>query len=183
MKKLVVMLCLGLMVFSINAQEKTKKQKLTRAEKRELRQQQEEATKQVVASIIEARQFVLEANVIKNKRGDSFPVNSSINFVKVDSAIAIFQFGSAHTIGINGVGGVTVEGRINTFEVHKREKSGSYYIRIGIAAPSGFYDIQLSISSVGTTEAQVTALSNNRINYSGKIVPISQSHIYKGSSY
>lgn len=183
MKKVLIVLLMGFMFFSVQGQEKAGKQKLTRQEKKELRRQQDEDAKKIVDAIIEARQFVLEANLIKGKRGQTFSVSSTINFVMVDSNKAVFQFGSAHTIGVNGVGGATVEGKITRFDVNKREKSGSYFIRINISATTGFYEIRLEISSTGMADAQVTALSNKKIGYSGRIVPLSESSVFQGMSY
>jgi len=181
MKKVLVVLLTGFMFFTVQGQEVGKK-KLTRKEKKELRRQQDEDAKKIVDAIIEARQFVLEANLIKNKSGQTFSVSSTINFVMVDSNKAVFQFGSAHTIGVNGVGGATVEGKITKYDVNKREKSGSYYIRINISATTGFYEIRLDISSTGMADAQVTALSNKKIGYSGRIIPLHESRVFQGMS-
>lgn len=183
MKQILIVLLMSMIFYSAQAQNKEDKQKLTREQKKELKIQRQEETRRVVDSIVELRQFVLEANYIKSKGGNTFSVNSTINFVVVDSVKAVFQFGSAHLVGVNGVGGVTVEGDITAYDMQKREKSGSYYIKINISASTGFYEIRLNISSGGMADAQITALSSNRINYSGIIVPLQQSRIYKGMSY
>ena len=168
--------------FVINIQAQDKNGKLTREQKKELKRIQQEKEMRVIDSIIDLRQFVLEANYIKDKRGQSFAVSSTINFIMIDSAKAVFQFGSVRLIGINGLGGVTVEGNVTGYNVQKREKSNSYYIKINISASTGFYEIRLNISSGGMADAQVTALSSNRIAYSGIIVPLQESRIFQGMS-
>ena len=183
MKRTLLIMLIGLLFVTVEAQDKNSKKRLSREEKKELKRQQEEKAVKIVSAIIDDKRFILEADYIRNRYGQSLPVNSNINFVAVDSTRAIFQFGSAHTVGINGVGGVTIEGRITSFDVQKREKSGSYYIHINISATTGFYEIQLDVTSTGMASAQVTALSRHRIEYSGRLAPLNQSRVFKGTSY
>jgi hypothetical protein len=158
------------------------KKKLTRKERKELRLRLKEEKIRLIDSAINNRQYVLEADYIMNKKGESFSVSSNINFVCIDSSKATFQFGSTYLIGLNGIGGVTVEGDITSYKVTKR-KSGSYYIRISVSSSVGFYDISINITSTGLADADISTISSKRINYSGKIVPLQQSFIYKGRSY
>jgi len=182
MKQFIVLLLLSSFFLTTTAQEKTKK-KLTREEKKELKLKQEEKAEKLVSAMIEARQFVLLADNISTQEGLTFPVSSNINFVLVDSTKATFQFGSVSLIGINGVGGVTIDGNITYFDVKKYEKSGAYFIRMTISTSTGFYDINFNILATGIADAEVVAMSNFRFNYSGRIVPINQSRYYKGTSF
>lgn len=52
-----------------------------------------------------------------DRYGQQIRVNRMINFVAVDSANAAFQFGSASNVGVNGLGGVTIEGNITKYDV------------------------------------------------------------------
>lgn len=182
MKKVIVVLMLGVFFFSAQGQEKSDK-KLTRKERKELKRIENIEKMKIVDALVVSKHFVLEANTIKGKHGQFFSVNSSINFISVDQEKAVFQFGSAHMIGVNGVGGATVEGRINRYDVKKNEKTGSLNIVITISSSTGFYDINLDIYSEESANATVkTTSSNKRISYSGKIVSLSESRVYKGMS-
>ncbi len=132
--------------------------------------------------MIENKAFVLEADVLRDRKGNSVPVNSTINFISTNGDVAIFQFGSAHSVGYNGVGGITVEGKITKWEIKKREKSGAYYIRINITSISGFYDIAFNISATGMADATINTNSRHKLLYSGKAVPLLESRVYTGLS-
>jgi len=183
MKRLVVIILLGILLFNASAQEETLSKKQKREERREIKKFEAEKNERIITKIIDDRKFVLEADYIKSKNGQTIPVTSNINFIMVDSVKAIFQFGSANTIGINGIGGVTVEGKITNFEVQKNEKAKSYYIQLNIAATGGFYDIQLIITSTGNASAQINALSQHKLEYSGRLLPLQSSRVHKGMSY
>jgi len=180
MRRVVILLVLS--VFLINVGNAQDKRKLTRKERKELREKLKEEKIKFVDSIIEQRKFVLEADYIMNRKGESFSVSSNINFIYIDSATAVFQFGSTYLIGVNGVGGVTVEGKIKDYQLTKR-KSGSYYIRISVSSSIGFFDINLNITSTGVADADISTMSNKKINYSGRIKSLSQSNVYQGRSY
>lgn len=181
MRTIVVLVLFSVISLGTIAQEQ--KQKLTRQERRELRKQKQEEQIKLISTAIENQHFVLEATNIKGKKGKFHAVNSNINFVAIDSTRAIFQLGSAHTIGINGLGGVTVEGQITSYSADKRKKSGSHFIKMTISATGGFYDISMNISSTGNASAQVMTMRGHRIEYSGSVVPAFQSRVFKGFSY
>lgn len=164
----------------VNAQEKNKK--LTRAEKKELKEQRKQEAIEATTTMIENKTFVLEADKLRDRKGRMAIVSSTINFISVNGDIAIFQFGSAHAIGYNGVGGITVEGRITSWDTQVREKSGSYYIRVSISATTGFYEITFDISATGMADATVHTNTKHRLNYSGMAVPLNESRVYKGFS-
>ncbi len=182
MKKAAIILSILLLSSITILQAQEKKKKLTKEEKKELKQQQKEEAIQQTTLMIENKTFVLEADNLQNRKGITVPVSSNINFISVNGNVAVFQFGSAHTVGYNGVGGVTVEGRITSWDVKKREKSGAYYIRINITATTGFYDITFDISSTGMADATVNTNSKHKLHYSGMAVPLSESRIHKGYS-
>ncbi len=164
----------------LHAQEK--KKKLTREEKKELKQQQKEEAIIATTQMIENKTFVLEADQLRDQKGGMAVVNSTINFISVNGDVAVFQFGSAHAIGYNGVGGITVEGKITSWDVTKREKTGSYYIKVNISSVSGFYGITFDISSTGMADATINTNSRHKLLYSGMAVPLLESRVYKGQS-
>jgi len=171
------------MLFSVQLMAQNNDEKLSRKEKKELRKKEEEKTKLEISKLLESRKFVFEADQIIDREGKTYLANSSINFISIDSNKAVFQLGSAATIGVNGVGGITIEGDITDFKLEKNEKNGYYYLILKVAAKTGFYEIQLDISPLGTTKARITTSDYRKVNYSGSIVSFKQSIIYKGVTY
>ncbi|MBK3517228.1 DUF4251 domain-containing protein [Carboxylicivirga marina] len=171
-----------LIVFGQEVEEK----KLTRKERRALhKQQQKELSEQmalVLSIAIDGKQWVLEANTLQNKRGSSVNVNSSLNFIAIEGEEAFVQLGSNTGMGQNGVGGVSVRGKVTKYEVKKNEKKGTYFITVYVTSALGSFDIRLDCNSDGQiANATVQGNSSRRVQYRGIIVPIPQSSVYKGT--
>lgn len=162
------------------------KKKLTCKEKRALRkQQQKELSEQmgrVLTIAIDSQQWVLEANTLANKRGNSAPVNSALNFIAIEGDEAFVQLGSDTGMGLNGVGGVTVRGNITRYEVKKNKKKCTYYIEIYVSSSVGSFDIRIDSNCDGQiADATVQGNTSRRVEYRGIIVPLSESNVYKAS--
>ena len=152
-----------------------------RAEKEAIDKQQGK----IISLMIEYQRFVLEADYISGRSGSRISVNSTINFVIIDSTAATLQLGSPWGLGINGVGGITVNGNVTKYEVIKKEnKRGvSYNVILFIMSSRGAYDIQMWVSQSGRADATVRGNYSGQLTYSGKLVPLSQSKIFKGHSF
>ncbi|WP_439182318.1 DUF4251 domain-containing protein [Carboxylicivirga taeanensis] len=185
MKQLIlVIFALSLMNGAI-AQE-TDKKHLSRKEMREIRKleqkKQSEAMSKVIATSIEEKKWVLEANSLAGKRGSSIIVNSNLNFIAMEGDEAFVQLGSDTGMGANGVGGVSVRGRVTKYEVKKNEKKGTYFITLYVSSAIGSFDIRLDCNSDGQiANATVQGNTSGRIQYRGILVPLSQSTVYKGT--
>jgi len=161
----------------IKALEKEKRQ----AEKRE----EEEEQKKIVDYMVNNKKFVLEANYLSGKSGSRIPVNSTINFIIIDSAKATIQLANGWGSGYNGLGGITVNGQITKYDMHKKEgkRRVSYTITLYVMSTLGMYDIQFWVNQTGNADASISGNTYGRLNYSGKLVSIELSRIYKGQSY
>ncbi|MBR8534260.1 DUF4251 domain-containing protein [Carboxylicivirga sediminis] len=185
MRKLVLItIVLGLSL-SVFGQENENKE-LTRKERREIKKQeqkeQSEAMAKLLAAAIDEQMWVLEANTLAGKRGASVVVNSTLNFIAVEGDEAFVQLGSNTGMGQNGVGGVSVRGNVNKYEVKKNEKKGTYFITLYISSALGSFDIRLDCNSDGQiANASVQGNTSKRIQYRGIIVPLSESSVYKGT--
>jgi len=171
------------MAFPILAQENSNTKKLSRKEKKELRKKEKEAKIKRLSHTIESKRFVFEADQIMDRNAKTYPVISNINFVSIDSNIAVFQLGSASIVGVNGLGGVTIEGKIVNFKLNKNEKNGYYYIVLKVSTKFGFYDMQLDISPLGSTRVKITTSNHRKIGYSGVVKSFEDSNIYQGMTY
>ena len=174
--------CLG-----VSAQEselsKREKRRLQKQQAREAQAKQDSINAIVVEWMLKNKHFVLEAEMISAPGKQRVNVSSNINFVYVDSTFGAVQIGSAHLIGLNGVGGVTVEGRITKYDlkINKGRGGKSYFLMLYVSSNSGFFDISLNISAIGVADATLSGNWGGKLSYHGKIVALSQSRVYKGT--
>ena len=156
--------------------------KLQKEQKKAQRAADEERMAEVTNFMVHQQQFVLEADFLSDKYGQRVSVTPTINFVLVDSLVGTVQFGSAQQIGYNGVGGITVDGRVTKYEYSMiGKKEDSYSIRLILMSSLGTYDITLMVNSQGYTDAQIRGNWSGQLNYHGKLVPLTLSRVYKGT--
>ena len=163
---------------------KDEQKKLAKEQRKADKERAEAEMREVTALMLEYQRFVLEANYVGNQTGSRIPVSSLLNFIAVDSNKVVLQLGSHFGIGINGVGGVTVEGRVTKYEVKKteRKKGTSYYVIMYITSSAGLYDVSLNVSELGYTDATVRGNTSGQLRYTGELVPLSLSRVYKGQT-
>ena len=185
MKRVIIIGLAVLIALPTFAQELSKKEqrKLEKELKKE-REAEEAAYKaELVTAMVEYQRFVLEANTLRDKRGNSVPVTSNINFVSADSLTGVIQVGSNLYVGRNGVGGITIEGKVSEYKYSKHEKSGSFNISYIVRSPVGSYDVQITAYPDSRADATVRSTTwGDQLRYSGFLVPISLSRVYKGMS-
>jgi hypothetical protein len=185
MKRLILFVFAALVALPAFTQELSKKEqrKLEKELKREQQAAEAAQKAEVVNAMAEYQRFVLEANTLRDKRGNSVPVTSNINFISADSLTGVIQVGSNLYVGRNGVGGITVEGSLSDYEYSKHERSGSFNISYILRSPVGTYDVQITVRPDGRADATVRSTTwGDQLKYSGYMVPIGISRVYKGMS-
>ena len=102
----------------------------------------------------------------------------------LDSLKGTIQLGSAMSVGYNGVGGATIDGRITKYEYTVMgKKEDSYSVMLTFMSPVGTYDITLMVTSQGYADASVRGNWSGQLNYHGKLVPLTLSRIFKGQAF
>ena len=187
-----ILLIIGLFAIGIAAKAQdeesvyTKKElrAIAREEKKAQKKAEEEQMKLLTEIMLNERRFVLEAQYVGDNRGARIPVQSNINFIGVDSALVTIQLGTTHGVGYNGVGGITVDGRITKYDlkVIEGKRNKSYSLMFVVMSPLGSYDITLMVSETGYTDATIRANTAGQLRYSGNLVPIGLSRVYKGTT-
>ncbi|MDA3823966.1 MAG: DUF4251 domain-containing protein, partial [Bacteroidales bacterium] len=184
MKKLIYILVLVMLGGAMQAQTSTLSKKeqrvLLKAEKKRLAEEEAKVRAALVEYMIKDARFVLEAETIYNRYGQSIQVSSAINFLKLDSTFGVIQVGSNNGIGRNGVGGTTVEGAVENYTYKKNEKQQTYTARFDIRSPFGIYTVTLNTMSGGKSEASISGNFGPSIRFSGPLVHPAQSRVYKG---
>jgi hypothetical protein len=152
-----------------------------RQSRKEAKKERQEKKQRMTADMMENLSFVLEANYIDNNRGNRFIVNPTLNFLKVDKDMVTIQIGNNRGIGHNGVGGITAVGRISSFDLGKRKNNG-YTLNLNVLTSIGHYDITMHVGPNGNASATLSGIRPGRITYSGDIVSLEASRVYKGRS-
>ncbi|MGK7396336.1 MAG: DUF4251 domain-containing protein [Candidatus Cyclobacteriaceae bacterium M3_2C_046] len=177
MKKYLIIIVLLSFGFSVQAQEK-----MSRAERKEQRRIERAEASAKMKKMLEKQKFVLEANNLFDRYGQIYNVAPNLNFIAVSGDNAVIQIGSNSGIGNNGVGGITVDGRVTKFELDKNEKKGRYVARINIMSNVGNYDVLLNVGATASASAQITSNNPTRLRYAGTLVPLDESEIFVGRS-
>ena len=190
-----IMLALLAVQVSLFAQDKkmTRKEKEAawRAERLRKRAQEE---RQIIRD--DSIQFVQAINAIRNgswaleasnvtfNNGVTRFVTASTNFVSVDDGQAVVQtaFNNSNINSPNGLGGITLEGRVIGEEL-KMDKEGNVYYNYSIQGA----DISATVNVVVTAKSnQATATVNpnfnsNQMTLSGYIYPYDTAGVIEGN--
>ena len=196
----VIVAGLSVTVLDINAQNKSGKTKFQQemqkwhqdmeefkarsAERREINELTDSIAGVQAAAAVLNRDFVLEADQVTFKNGNTVFVNSSTTFISVKGNRAVVQISPSNfSSGPNGVGGVTVDGSISGMQrmVDKKGRTTLSFnvMGIGINAQIEIY------MTPGTNQASATIYPNfnsNTVWIEGEIVPYENSDVFEGMS-
>ena len=136
------------------------------------------------AAAVQNRDFVLEADQVTFKNGNTVFVDSNTTFISVKGNKAVVQISPSNfASGPNGVGGVTVTGVISGMQrmVDKKGRTTLSFnvMGIGINAQIEIY------MTPGTNRASATIYPNfnsNTVWVEGDIVPYENSDVFEGDS-
>ena len=173
-------LVLGLLLISSYADAQDVK--LTRKERKEVIKAQRNANFHILDSLLNERNFVLEAEFLQDKYGMRLPVTSNVNFIKVNQSNSVLQTGTATGFGYNGVGGVTAEGMINSWTIQKNVKDLSYTLSFTVMTQIGTYDVFLTVNSDNNASATVTGLWPGKLTWVGHLYTLDNSRVFKGQN-
>jgi len=134
---------------------------------------------------LKAQQFVLEANQVMFRNGQTAFVTSNTNFVLVNQGRGTVQvaFNTVYP-GPNGIGGVTVDGTVSDIKT-STDKRGNINCSFSIQGIGISAQIFLTLTN-GDNNATVTINPNfnsNTMTLSGSLLPLNQSNIFKGRSW
>lgn len=188
MKNLVFVIIMAMLGAGLHAQDsgslsKREQRKLLKEEKERKEAAETERYAKLVDHMVKTATFVLEADMLYDRYGNSSMVQSTINFISADSIMGVLQVGSNAYLGMNGVGGVTIDGPLSSYEYSHNEKSGVYSVSYVLRSPVGSYDIHMTVQPNGRADARVSGnFSGGSLRYAGRLVHPAESRVYKGSS-
>jgi len=156
--------------------------------KKELRKAKKEAEKLMLTAnfyaqdtILNLREFVLEATHLQGRRGEIVPVSSNINFVKVLGEKGTIQTGNSMYFGSNGIGGATAEGNISNYKVSGDPKSLTHRVSFDLVTSGlGAYNIVINVMANNSASATITNATSMRLTWKGELVALFNTNIFKG---
>lgn len=176
MKKYLLLLS-ALLLFTVaaNAQYYDEKEGAKLSKKEERRKKKEEARRKFEVNkllgiqMMEKRDFVLLADRISAKTGPAVGVSRNVNYIMISGENMVVQYGINNaSVGLNGVGGATLEGKIKKFDVKNRGEGKPYLVTIQFATPylNGVATVQINIRG-DKADAMLNA-SGRQLNFFGE---------------
>ena len=196
MKKFIALVALVLLSASTLMYAQESQKDIRRADRKAQRdaerarlKAEEQAADQVAyqqaVQAIKDKQFVLEADQVIFKRGQTAFVSSNTNFVMLNGQRATVQvaFNTPYP-GPNGIGGVTVDGTTSDVKV-TTDKRGNVNCNFSVQGIGISAQVFITLTN-GGNNATVTINPNfnsNTLTLSGNLVPLNQSDVFKGRSW
>jgi len=147
--------------FSITAQEKTKKEL---KEERELTKQNE------IKALIDARNFVFEAQKVTPQGGRLIQLDYNIYFLKFKTDTTTCDlpfFGRGFNVAYNSDGGIKFEGKPTNIKVENKKKNT--VLKATVRGRTDVYDLTFTIFFNGSTTLNVNSNNRSTITYDGII--------------
>ncbi|WP_020530206.1 DUF4251 domain-containing protein [Flexithrix dorotheae] len=156
---------------------------LSKKEKKALKRQEALENKEALLLIVNKQRFVIEANTVFDRYGQSFIMNPTTNFVGVKDDVATIQLAFDAVVGLNGVGGVTLDGKISKYEVKEGKDTKPITINMRASgAAMGPVSLSITVQPDGNARAYISGDFGERISFQGRLVSLEKSGVYKGMS-
>ncbi len=128
--------------------------------------------------------FVIKADQVMFRRGVTAYVDQTTNFISMNKNKATVQI-AFNTIfaGPNGIGGVTVEGIPSNVSI-KEDKKGAMTMTMSVMGVGISAQVSVTLWP-GSNKAMATVVPNfnsRTITLYGNLYPISQTHIFQGTT-
>lgn len=187
MQKFLFILTFLTFLCSVHAQEEALSKREMRKIARQMKREQEKEINDLkitrVYNLLESRKFVLEADYLSSLGTSKTPVNSTLNFILLDSTEAVVQVGSHDHIGYNGLGGITLEGYVRDYEVSKTNNSKAVKVSLVLSGMGSSYDVFISVNPDGNATASITGYTGGNIMFHGRVMTKKESFIDKGMPF
>lgn len=124
--------------------------------------------------------FVIEADRLILTSGENVMVQSNVNFVSVEDDRAVIQVSPLRGPGVNGVGGITVDGTVSDVRF-ETDKKGNIYMSMKVLGAVASCQVSISLPKGGLT-ARVTIdriILPMNISMFGRIVPSELSTVHQ----
>lgn len=195
MKRIFTLLIAALLTTGFCSNLMAQDKELTKAEKKELKKQEKERKKKIeetgdaiafemAAKSLKGSNFVIEADQLQSDKGGITHVNPNTNFITIVGEDATVQIApSNHIAGPNGVGGITLDGKVSNVKI-STDKKGSITYACSILGAGISASVHITLHK-GSSTAYATVFPNfssNDVTLIGKVKSPKSSLIFKGRS-
>lgn len=170
-----------LVVLSVTAQT-TNNNKLTRAEKKEIKAQERAANKAQILQAVKDQRFVIEAYTLEDRYGRFVQVSPVTNFILIDSTDAVIQFALPNRIGgPNGLGGITEDGRVRNITFSKKKPKYGVTFEMEVVGPIfGSSRVFVDVNEDGLATMRFSGVFGSRFTMRGNFELLEDSRIFQG---
>ncbi|WP_343585578.1 DUF4251 domain-containing protein [Flavobacterium sp.] len=157
----ILLFLISVFSFSVSAQEKTKK---------ELKQERELQKQNEIKALIDAQNFVFEAQKATPQSGRLIQLDYNTYFLKFktdNTTCDLPFFGRGYNVGYNSDGGIKFEGKPENIKVEN--KKNNTILKATVRGSSDVYDLTFSIFYNGSTTLSVSSNNRGPISYDGII--------------
>ncbi len=134
---------------------------------------------------IKSGSFVIEADQLLFPNGNTKLVSSLTNFVSMNEGDAVIQIATSYyNAGPNGLGGITVKGKVSDITMSTDKKGFVYYnFNVQGMFVSASVNIQLLGDGNRATVTVYPNFNNYNLTMTGTVVPYSESNIFQGQTF
>jgi hypothetical protein len=122
--------------------------------------------------------FVLKAEFLSFQT-DRNSANGNINFILAEPSGCIIQLASGNRIGSNGLGGITIKGKIVKYKISKNDKQKCCYLNMVVDFRGSAYAVIMDIPAEGNSTASLS-LNYGPIVYEGPFLTVEEAHACQG---
>lgn len=187
---LLTLLCYG---NNVSAQEFGEQSTMTRQEARKAARAahkkaiaaQEFKEFQMAVEAVKSGSFVIQVDQLLFPGGNSKFVSSITNFISMNEGNAVIQIATSYyNPGPNGLGGITVEGKVSDITMSTDKKGFVYYnFNVQGMFVSASVNVQMLGNGNRVTVTIYPNFNNNNLTMTGVIVPYSESDIFQGQTF
>ena len=163
--------------------ERRTQRKQERLEQKQPKAEQQEQRKAAIVNLAEEKAFVLEADALFDRYMNRYNmVNNSFIMLRGDQVVLQTATPGGHP-GFNGMGGITLNGRLLDYEVREGKKNRPVTITAQVSTvAAGHGTIRMTIGSDGNATGTFRDNWGNRITFTGRISNLENSRVYEGMS-
>ena len=136
-----------------------------------------------ILDLVQNQTFVLEATSIIDRYQNRFEVSPTINFVKIEGDEGVVQFGFHHLVGYNGLGGLTLRGRISSYRVNIDDPKGPITLTAVLSSTGliGAATLNMTIADNGLARATIIGSFGSRLTFAGGVYDLQETRAYQGT--
>ncbi|WPP52764.1 DUF4251 domain-containing protein [Catalinimonas niigatensis] len=163
-------------------EDRREARKQERLEKKRLQAEAIEQGKTMALNLAQNRTLVLEADALYDRYMNRYNMVSN-SFIMFDGDRVVIQTAAPGYIGYNGLGGITLNGRLTDYEVSEGKEDKPVRISAQVSTTAlGHGTLNMTISGDGSARATFRDNWGNRVTFSGQVNSLDDSVIYEGMS-